>query len=544
MRIRAALVLFSLFFAATLTAWAQPVTNPKVVTVSPSGTGADYTTLQAALSAISDASAGNPYVILAYPGIYTGTSNTSLRWKSYVSLRGVDRYSTIIRGSVSAPFYGTPLIDASSLQGIEISNITLDGTAQFSASSGALGAGATNVCGAQVTFTDVTYLQDGTAIAIDSSRDHALISCTAPGNVVVRNCDTGIVGDFGGDWLISGSWLHTSTAAAGETGIAYVRSADVGATWGGTTTITGSVLESTGTGTSLADVYPVYIAPTVEPGELRIIGSTVIARSTVQAPAYDVAPIFPNGSGGTMIIEGSTLIYESVPNATGGEYYGINAEVSAAYPTLVRNSMIRSIGSGGTRADVRRDNNTIPISLAGVDYSTVTGTGASGIATSDFRQGQFSADLTIPLTTPTSTSNGRLYVGTSDRLCYRSGGEARCVGGGFFMKVSKLGSSSAPGNLLCVTAGTKRQGRALVTVVSRDSGVAVAGATITGNWSGATTQNGVTAVTDGTGTATFTSNQVNPGGVFTFAVTNVALPPNFYDAAANLETTDSTPVCN
>src|SRR6185436_4118353 len=182
MRIRAALVLFSLFFAATLTAWAQPVTNPKVDTVSPSGTGADYTTLQAALSAISDASAGNPYVILAYPGIYTGTSNTSLRWKSYVSLRGVDRYSTIIRGSVSAPFYGTPLIDASSLQGIEISNITLDGTAQFSASSGALGAGATNVCGAQVTFTDVTYLQDGTAIAIDSSRDHALISCTAPGN--------------------------------------------------------------------------------------------------------------------------------------------------------------------------------------------------------------------------------------------------------------------------------------------------------------------------------------------------------------------------
>src|SRR6185436_5680675 len=291
-------------------------------------------------------------------------------------------------------------------------------------------------------------------------------------------------------------------------------------------------------------VYPVYIAPTVEPGELRIIGSTVIARSTVQAPAYDVAPIFPNGSGGTMIIEGSTLIYESVPNATGGEYYGINAEVSAAYPTLVRNSMIRSVGSGGTRADVRRDNNTIPISLAGVDYSTVMGVGASGIVTSDFRQGQFSADLTIPLTTPTATSNGRLYVGATDRLCYRSGGEERCVGGGVFMKVSKLGSSSAPGNLLCVTAGSKRQGRALVTVVSRDTGVAVAGATITGNWSGATTQNGVTAVTDGTGTATFTSNQANPGGVFTFAVTNVALPPNIYDAAANLETTDSTPVCN
>jgi hypothetical protein len=83
-----------------------------------------------------------------------------------------------------------------------------------------------------------------------------------------------------------------------------------------------------------------------------------------------------------------------------------------------------------------------------------------------------------------------------------------------------------------------------VTIVSRDSSANVVGATVTGNWSGATTQNGVTAVTDGTGTATFTSNQANPGSVFTFTVTGVTLSPNFYDPASNLETTDSTPTCN
>src|SRR5437879_1582707 len=53
-----------LAFAALLavsSVWAQPVTNPVVVTVSLTGTGAQFTNLSQALGSINDASATKPY---------------------------------------------------------------------------------------------------------------------------------------------------------------------------------------------------------------------------------------------------------------------------------------------------------------------------------------------------------------------------------------------------------------------------------------------------------------------------------------------------
>ena len=137
-----------------------------------------------------------------------------------------------------------------------------------------------------------------------------------------------------------------------------------------------------------------------------------------------------------------------------------------------------------------------------------------------------------------------MFVDSSNRLCFRSAGAVRCLVGSIFMKVTKIGTSSAPGNVVCVTAGSTRQGRAEVTIKNRDNLAVVAGAVVTGNWSGAVTQNGVTATTDASGNATFTSNQANPGGVFTFTVTNVTHAPDNYDSSANVETSDSTPTCS
>jgi hypothetical protein len=427
------LVSLGLILVSTPAARAQAVTSPRVVTVSPDGTGANFSNLRNAIDSITTASASNPYVILVYPGIYTGSLNTFLPWKSYVSLRGVDRYSTIIRGTHPAQFDAIPLIDATMTQGVEISNITLDGSQQFLDTlqyvSGGMG-----VCGAHITFTDVTYVTVDPNFTINSGNNYSgSPTCTTAGSVIVRNCDLGTVADQGGDWLITNSWIHTTVSNPGDPGYGFVRTGS--GSFPGTTTIIGSVLESTGTTANVGDIYPLLVTGNV-PGEARIVNSVIHARSTSSAPNYDVAPVWPVGDGGPFVIEESTLIYESVSGATSGQFYGINAESLTLYPVVLRNSVIRSIGSGGTRADVRRESDGAPVTLAGVQYSTVTGSGASGITTLDFRQGQYSADLTIPLSNPTANANGRLFIGSSDRLCYRSGGEQRCVGGGLFMKVS------------------------------------------------------------------------------------------------------------
>lgn len=100
MRIHRSLLLWPVCLLAVASAWAQPVTNPVVVTVSLGGTGAQFNNLTDALISINDASATKPHVILVYPGIYTDHRNgDNLTWKGYVSLRGADRDTTIIRGS-------------------------------------------------------------------------------------------------------------------------------------------------------------------------------------------------------------------------------------------------------------------------------------------------------------------------------------------------------------------------------------------------------------------------------------------------------------
>jgi len=353
--------------------------------------------------------------------------------------------------------------------------------------------------------------------------------------------------DGGGNWLIKNSNIHSTSGVNTDYSYAFGRfTYAFSQTLAGTTTIIGSKLTATGTGTGLNGVFGVIISGCLNSGPIRIEGSVITAESTVAAPGYETTAFYDAGlCSGSVLVEGSVLTYESVTGATSGQFYGIHVPPSAGYQADIRGSIIRSVGSGGTRADVQKDVSAGPISLAGVDYSTVAGVTASSIATSDFRQGQFSADLTIPLSAPTANSNGRLWVvPANNQLCFRSGGAQYCVTGGGFMKVSQIGTSPSPGNLVCLTVGNKREGQAAVTIVNRDTGAAVGNATVTGNWSGATTQNGVTAVTNGSGVATLTSNQASPGGVFTFTVTNLTHSPDFYDSGSNVETSDSTPTCN
>jgi len=83
---------------------------------------------------------------------------------------------------------------------------------------------------------------------------------------------------------------------------------------------------------------------------------------------------------------------------------------------------------------------------------------------------------------------------------------------------------------------------ATVTVV--DSTGPVAGATVTGRWSGATSAT-VSGTTDATGKVTFQSGQVRKppsGTIFTFCVTNITKTGWTYDSNRNVETCDSVRV--
>jgi hypothetical protein len=84
---------------------------------------------------------------------------------------------------------------------------------------------------------------------------------------------------------------------------------------------------------------------------------------------------------------------------------------------------------------------------------------------------------------------------------------------------------------------------ATITVVDAND-KPVAGATVSGHWSGATTDSD-TGTTNGTGQVTVQSNGVRrarSGTTFTFTVDNVALTGWTYDSANNVETFDSITV--
>ncbi|MBN1796198.1 MAG: discoidin domain-containing protein [Sedimentisphaerales bacterium] len=86
-------------------------------------------------------------------------------------------------------------------------------------------------------------------------------------------------------------------------------------------------------------------------------------------------------------------------------------------------------------------------------------------------------------------------------------------------------------------AGPNYSGLATVTIRDETAGY-VDGATVYGDWSGATTQS-VSGTTGADGTVTFESSKVRNGGTFTFCVTDVVKSGYIYNSSLNVETCDS-----
>ena len=422
MRQRALSVLAVLLIGSGEIALAQSVDNPRVVTVSPDGSGADYSSLAGALGGVSSLSSSNRYVILVYPGIYTGSNNVDLWWPSYVSLRGIDRASTIIKGSTSEP-YDRPLISFMGADWVEVSNITLDGSAQMAQWDLSTISGAVWVGDGSIRFNNVT-ISNGPATYAPG---FALSSIGSEGGqITVENSQTGPIVDAGGDWKISNTTIVGTSSIGPDYVYGYARYWTTGKA-----SIIASTIVAEASGSTVGDVAAIYVDGTLASPGLTISGSHLIARNLVSSPSAITAAFYEQAgetNGSDVYIQGSILEYESGTGVGGGQFYGLYVPEDTDTPLSVRASSIRGIGSGGTRADVYNDSDN-QIALTAVEHSTFTGD--TPTFSPDQRQGQFSSDLIVPLSSPTlGPLNGQVWIDTvNNKLCYRSGGSTRCVTG-------------------------------------------------------------------------------------------------------------------
>jgi hypothetical protein len=445
-------------FVVMTIGWSAAHASPTVREVHPPppspATCSGYCSLSSALASITTASSTNPYEILVYPGVYTGNANGGLRWKSWVSLRGTERDTTVIRGTDdTATMYGPyttehPLLDLTGLEGISISDITLDGTAQreweaiYGGQQADYVSGAVWVCGAKVNVKNVRYLNgDGYSASGSSFSSRQLDSpytCSGPGDIDIIGSDLAPVYEWGGAWTIADSRITTEVAAGTNFWLAwaYIHAPVPG--YAGKVSISNTVIESTVPPGSFAlHNWPLTIYG--RGSEMRIVGSSIVARTFGSGENAEAAAVFVDKADDAgdedVLIDGSLIRTESSQGATGGEFYGIYEEPLTGGYTFsdlrVHGSVISSVGSGGTRADVRHDGDAV-IALASTEYSSTSGSSASTlIKTSDLKQGKFSEELVAPTASSSlPISDGRIWIDTTtNKLCYRSNGVTRCVSG-------------------------------------------------------------------------------------------------------------------
>jgi hypothetical protein len=433
MRYRVPLTLLAAFFICATNLFA----TPQIVTVSVTGSGADYSNLYSAVASISDASAAKPYVIFVYPGVYTGSNNGGAlhfsSWPSYVSLRGADRESTILRGSYdSGDFQNDELMNFSGVQGVEVSNITIDGSAQMATADGDFN-GAICVSDASIKFSHVRILNGPASFSpgftLDSGDGGAgPCALTGRGDIIVEDSDIGPVVDNGGNWTFRNTTIRGTHNSSTDYIFAYAR---LGSAYSGNVKFIGSTIEARAIDSSPPNETAAIWLEGDGPGEIQVIGSTLIAINDVASPAGVTAAVYvePDTENTTMTIVGSELRYASASGISNASFFGVYSEEGSSAPIHLRASSFHSLGSGGTRSDIFNASASSMVSVEATANASTAGGG--GTTTADSRKGQFSSDLIVPLSAPTlGPVNGQIWIDTgTNKLCYRSGGTTRCLTG-------------------------------------------------------------------------------------------------------------------
>jgi hypothetical protein len=361
--------------------------------------------------------------VLVYPGVYTGASNANVTWKSYVSLKGVIRDSTIIKGHITDES-AYALINFANLVGVEVSNITLDGTEQ-AATYDHNQNGAVFVNGADINFTNVVFrtTEASWSNGFALSSTHALSDTTSrTGTATLKGCLI-----YGGVYVGDGNWTieDTTVSSISDNGPFYVYGIGiVPGAYPGDLRIQNSRIEARALAYGANDIGTIW-ASSESSLSVTVIASTLVADGN----AAESAPIYKVEGDQTAITVDNSVLVNTAPESEGANYHGLYVESDQGGKTIVRNSAFSAIGTGGVRTDVDNESAQGDVVIAGCTHSSDSDSGNT--STADSRQGAFSTDLVVPLVSPSlGPVNGQLWVDTvNNRLCYRSGGSTRCVTG-------------------------------------------------------------------------------------------------------------------
>lgn len=267
-----------------------------VVNVGPSR---DYTNVQAALAAITDASASKPYLILVDPGVYViADGGGPITLKSYVSVAGMDRQTVVFIGDGNNNFRCASYVD--------LRNFTVEYTGSGNR-SGALRSDIANLQDFHVDHLFITVDSYRPAIATHAYVDRAEIRDTT---IVTQGVGIDIAA--GGRVYIHDTNIHlfgTSTSAhLGIRGSSYCRiyvfGGKIGSGYG-----YGDLTDTT------HDIIGV-LADTNFSGRIVLHGIWSICRNDGAGTGINVNCVRVNGINGWVRIFGSYLQAEN-PTGSG-----------------------------------------------------------------------------------------------------------------------------------------------------------------------------------------------------------------------------------
>lgn len=298
--------------------------------------------LEAAVAGITDATQAYPVLVLLEAGIYD--VDTTIVLPSYVTLAGLDRETSTVRGSVA------PIIQLA--QGATISNLAVEAASEGPAVRLPDGAATIRSSAIRSAGVAIHVPVPQTFASLDVSRSEVDVYCTA----AVACTGIELAGSASltlEDSVVSVSAFGAATSAVGTTaGSGFITIRDTRMTAGASAAVPATALV-TGTNSNLAVTSSTFSALTGS-------GAAVGINSDATAPSITRSSIeiYTTGTGTGITVSNSLALNFSSVKVTGATRYGVLLFGGSSINTI-GHSTIDAGGSGAGSPAVQSNGTTV-----------------------------------------------------------------------------------------------------------------------------------------------------------------------------------------